>query len=273
MENAVEALKQAAAVLIFVIALTASFNMFSKAKETADAVTTSQDSQEYLESAELKDKLYVSSADIESGENTKFTTEGYRIVKEDDVISTLYRYNLEKYGVTIAKENGDIIARYDSNTESIVRQYYNITSEAKKKYIKQLKKNTTIKKWNNGSKLELKYEYNNENENGNSLCELYKLDVTGSNIKCGAPWYGNDTEINKRINADVGGYAYKLNNQKREIRREIGTSLHDELKNKTIVEVVNEIDNSDYLKDDNEADTSLLQQYELPTVEIVYIIK
>ena len=141
MENAVEALKQAAAVLIFVIALTASFNMFSKAKETADAVTTSQDSQEYLESAELKDKLYVSSADIESGENTKFTTEGYRIVKEDDVISTLYRYNLEKYGVTIAKENGDIIARYDSNTESIVRQYYNITSKAKKNYIEQLKNN------------------------------------------------------------------------------------------------------------------------------------
>lgn len=269
MENAVEALKQAAAVLIFVIALTASFNMFSKAKETADAVTTSQDSQEYLESAELKDKLYVSSADIESGENTKFTTEGYRIVKEDDVISTLYRYNLEKYGVTIAKENGDIIARYDSNTESIVRQYYNITSKAKKNYIEQLKNNTTIKKWNNGSKLELKYEYNNNNENEDSLCELYTLEVKGSNIKCGAPWYGNDTEINKRINADVGGYAYKLNNQK----REIGTSLHDELKNKTIVEVVNEIDNSDYLKDDNGADTSLLQQYELPTVEIVYIIK
>ena len=268
MENAVQALKTAAAVLIFTIAITLSFTMFSKAKVTADTVLKSQDDQEYLEAAELKDKLYVSSADIESGENTKFTTEGYRIVKEDDVISTLYRYNLEKYGVTIAKENGDIIARYDSNTESIVRQYYNITSEAKKKYIEQLKKNTTIKKWNNGSKLELKYEYNKENED--SLYKLYTLkEVTGSNIKCGAPWYGNDTEINKRINADVGGYAYKLNNQK----REIGTSLHDELKNKTIVEVVNEIDNSDYLKDDNGADTSLLQQYELPTVEIVYIIK
>ena len=159
MENAVQALKTAAAVLIFTIAITLSFTMFSKAKVTADTVLKSQDDQEYLEAAELKDKLYVSSADIESGENTKFTTEGYRIVKEDDVISTLYRYNLEKYGVTIAKKNGDIIARYDSNTESIVRQYYNITSKAKEKYIEQLKKNTTIKKWNNGSKLELKYEY------------------------------------------------------------------------------------------------------------------
>ena len=266
MENAVEALKQAAAVLIFVMALTVSFNMFSKAKATADAVTTSQDSQEYLESAELKDKLYVSSADIESGENTKFTTEGYRIVKEDDVISTLYRYNLEKYGVTIAKENGDIIARYDSNTESIVRQYYNITSKAKEKYIEQLKKNTTIKKWNNGSKLELKYEYNNENNN--SLYKLYTLYVTGSKIKCGAPWYGNDTEINKRINADVGGYAYVLNNQFRKIQK----GLKEELTGKQIVEVVNEIDNSDYLQDENK-NTSLLQQYEMPTVEIIYIIK
>ena len=34
---------------------------FSKAKQTADAVTTIQDQQEYLESAELRDKLYINS--------------------------------------------------------------------------------------------------------------------------------------------------------------------------------------------------------------------
>ena len=112
----------------------------------------------------------------------------------------------------------------------------------------------------------MNYEYNNENDN--SLYELYTLDVTGSNIKCGAPWYGNDTEINKRINADVGGYAYVLNNQFRKIQK----GLKEELTGKQIVEVVNEIDNSDYLQDENK-NTSLLQQYEMPTVEIIYIIK
>ena len=45
MENAVQALKTAAAVLIFVIAITVSFTMFSKAKVTADAVIKIQDKQ------------------------------------------------------------------------------------------------------------------------------------------------------------------------------------------------------------------------------------
>ena len=39
-----------------------------------------------------------------------------------------------------------------------------------------------------------------------------------------------------------------------------------------IIEVINEIDNSNYLKDENDKNTSLLQQYELPTVEVVYIL-
>ena len=114
MENAVEALKQAFAVFVFALALTVSFTMFSKAKATADAITTTQSKQEYLESAELKDKLYINSKDVESGnENTlgvaSLTMYGDRVVQPDDVISTIYRYNLEKYGVTIIKENGEVI--------------------------------------------------------------------------------------------------------------------------------------------------------------------
>ena len=49
MENAVEALKTAAAILVFVIAITVSFTMFSKAKTTADSIITMQDKQEYLD--------------------------------------------------------------------------------------------------------------------------------------------------------------------------------------------------------------------------------
>lgn len=268
MENAVEALKTAAAVLIFVIAITISFTMFSKAKTSADDILLSQDTQEYLDAAELEDKLYVSSAAIQSGtssitqeNNATMTTKGYRIVEKEDVISTLYRYNLEKYGVTISDKEGNIIARYDSNTENLVRQYYNLSEEIKKKYIENLKNNTK------NSEIEPNYYYINENDN--SLYNLYNLTVAGNTkIACGAPWYGNDTEINKRINADVGGYAYIINNQTREISKGLNEILDESYK---IIEIVNEIDNSKYLKD-GDTNTSLLQQYELPTIEVVYII-
>ena len=39
-----------------------------------------------------------------------------------------------------------------------------------------------------------------------------------------------------------------------------------------IIEVITEIDNSEYVKD-NDNTTNLLKQYELPTIEVVYIIK
>ena len=56
-----------------------------------------------------------------------------------------------------------------------------------------------------------------------------------------------------------------------------GKNIITELTGKTIIEVTNEIDQSTYLedKDDegNPIDTNLLQQYEMPTVEIVYIIQ
>ena len=51
-----------------------------------------------------------------------------------------------------------------------------------------------------------------------------------------------------------------------------GKNIITELTGETIIEVTNEIDKSIYLKDGTE-ETNLLQQYEMPTVEIVYIIQ
>ena len=45
MENATEALKTAFAVLVFVIAITVTFSMFSSARKAADTITASQDTQ------------------------------------------------------------------------------------------------------------------------------------------------------------------------------------------------------------------------------------
>lgn len=266
MENAVDALKMAAAVLIFVIAIGSSFSLFGTAKHTADSIITMRDKQAYLEAAELDGGiLYTSSSKIqeENEEDTDnssiagVTTKGDRIVKVEDVISTIYRYSKEKYGVTIMKKNGTIIARYDSNTDQVM-SLWNSIKTGKKEYIEKLKNNT-------------KTDYISENPKFSEdiLEKLYKIKINNASEsaqKCGAPWYGNEEEIRKKIACDINKTTYTYNGQTYE-----GIGLRTELKDKKIVEVTNEIDNSTYLKD-GETPTDLLQMYEMPTIEVVYII-
>lgn len=272
MENAADALKMAAAILIFIIAITASFSLFGTAKQTADSIIGMRDKQAYLEAAELDNGiLYTSSEAITSGNISGLTQNGDRIVNIADIISTISRYSKEKYGVTIInKTNGEVIARYDSSTENFMNNWYTVTgtndegnkleqSEVQAKYVESIKAN-------------LKNDYvSNISLN---LEELYKIKVDGNNkIKCGAPWYGNDEQIQERIRIDLQetNEKYKYNGQTYE-----GKNLLSYLKGKTIVEVTNEIDRSKYLSDTNEEgnniETNLLQQYEMPTVEIIYII-
>lgn len=258
MENAVDALKTAVAVLIFIIAITASFTMFAKAKVTADSIITSRDKQEYLESADLANILYTDSTSIQSATMTQY---GDRIVQVEDVISSIYRYNLEKYGVTIVSTNGEVLARFDSNTENIMRQWYNIVDKDGK--TADSIRNEFAEKIKNNIQINAKKYLNSGQEISLDIESLYKVDVTGNtSIKVGAPWYGNESEIIKRCNTDISGTSnYEYNNIKY-----TGKNIYHILKNSTnIIEVINEIDNSKYVGD------TLLQDYQLPTIEIVYI--
>lgn len=272
MENAVEALKTAAAVLVFVIAITVSFTMFSKAKTTADSIITMQDKQEYLEADELVGKQYESSTKSITGMNTN----GDRIVNLEDIVSAIYRYNLEKYGVTIIEKTGDtgkVLVRFDSNTESIMRQWYNIQgktdeegnvlskADVQNNIRDQIRKNLTttyIKKFEDITL---------------DLTEIYKIKVDGnSTIEVGAPWYGNEKEIIKRCNADISGenYIYGTAGSAGNITYK-GKELWDKLKGEAssgkITEVIKEIDQSKYI-----GETNLLQEYQLPTIEVIYIV-
>lgn len=273
MENAVQALKTAAAVLIFVIAITVAFNMFSRAKATADAVVTSQDKQEYLEAAGLESTLYTSSEAIKEGSkyNATMTTNGDRIVQPDDVISTIYRYYLEKYGVTIVNASTkEVIARFDSATESFV-QSWTPEDKGKDKDGKSLNAEDILNIYANGYdkhpgiKDNISNDYVKDIKDIN-LKSLYAISNNGKGI--GAPWLGKDQEIIKRINTDIGGKnPYTLNGQTYQNDKKI----KEKLEGKRIVEVVNTIDNSKYLKD-GDVDTELLQGYQLPTIEVIYII-
>ena len=142
MENAASALKMAAAILIFIIAISCSFSLFGTAKRTADSIIGIKDKQAYLQSAEVANGiLYTSSEDIEAEKIPTLTKQGDRIVNSNDVISTIYRYSKEKYGVTIMDSSGKVKVRYDSNTENLMQNYYSIESGLDE-YINQLNLNT-----------------------------------------------------------------------------------------------------------------------------------
>lgn len=263
MENAVDALKIAAAILIFIIAVASSFSLFGTAKHTADSIITMRDKQVYLEADELEGVLYTSSQKVSTYEG--FTEYGDRIVGMGEVISTIYRYSKEKYAVTIMDSQGNVKVRYDSSTENVMRQWYNITDtdtqteqEQKNDYIDEIKKNIST---TYVDQINLNLE------------EVYELTTEGnSKIKCGAPWYGNEEQIRLRISKDIEGDDYTYNKQTytNKILQQDG-GLQGLLEGKKIVEVTNEIDQSKYLEDNGEK-TNLLQEYQMPTVEIVYII-
>lgn len=275
MENAVEALKTAAAVLVFVIAITVSFTMFSKAKTTADSIITMQDKQEYLEADELVGKQYESSTKSITGMNTN----GDRIVKLEDIVSAIYRYNLEKYGVTIIEKTSDttgkVLARFDSNTESIMRQWYNIQEKKDEVTGKNLSKTDVQNNIRDQIRNNLTTTYIKEFGNIElDLKEIYKIEVDGNTtIKVGAPWYGNEKEIIKRCNADISGgdYIYGTAGSAGHIIYEgknLWTKLIDKANNGKITEVIKEIDQSKYI-----GETNLLQEYQLPTIEVIYIVE
>jgi len=274
MENVADALKMGAAILIFILAIASSFSLFGTAKQTADSIVGMRDKQAYLEAAELDNGILYTSSSAILGNITGMTEEeieelkkqesnvegltknGDRLVKIDDVISTIYRYTKEKYGVTIVEKNTrKVIARYDTGTENLMRQYNSIV-EGLEDYKKTLEKNTTTI-----------YVTPNFTSTDTKLEELYEIDVDGNEgIKYGAPW-ANDEEILKRINVDLVGGTHIYDGT---ITYE-GKNLLDKLDRKTIIEVTNEIDKSTYLQDAGNT-TNLLQQYQMPTVEIVYII-
>lgn len=112
MENAVDALKMAAAVLVFVMALSITMFMFTNARQTADAVLHSSDITEYLEYEQVN----------QSSEN--------RIVGLETIIPTLYKYYKENYTVIFRDSSGNFLPLYKTKTNTdlwskgYVNKYY-----------------------------------------------------------------------------------------------------------------------------------------------------
>lgn len=102
MENAVEALKMAFAVMAFVMALSVSMVSFNKVKETSDIVLYTKDETNYYEYQDAKGK---------AAEN--------RIVGLETIIPTLYKYYKENYTVVFRQANYDYDTGAFSNVEPL----------------------------------------------------------------------------------------------------------------------------------------------------------
>lgn len=101
MENAVDALKMAAFVILFVGALSIAMTMLNRAKAVSDVVIYTQDDRNFY--------TYVDESDYISG--NKYKTE--RIVKLDAILPTLYRYYKENYRVEFYNTEGKGIKLYN----------------------------------------------------------------------------------------------------------------------------------------------------------------
>ena len=99
MENAVEALKMAGFMILFIIALSITMITLTQAKITADSLVKNQDRQQSYQYIEV------------TGDLSKSLS---RTVTLADIIPTLYRYAQEDYAVQFYTSSGSPLYVYES---------------------------------------------------------------------------------------------------------------------------------------------------------------
>jgi len=114
MENAVSALKIVFAIFIFILGLSILFFMSSQARETASIIIAGTDkTNDYIYYEDYKEDVKEDYID----------KNGNRVVQMKDMIPTIYRYSDENYGVTIVNEDGEIVAKFDGDTENMCNMW------------------------------------------------------------------------------------------------------------------------------------------------------
>lgn len=183
MENAVDALKIAFAVMVFVMALTISISSFNKVKATADIVLYSSDETNYYEYTQITGK---------AAEN--------RIVGMETIIPTLYKYYKENYTIVFRQAN------YNETTG----EFSNI------KPLKIYDTKTNNRLWANtySNLMKSKYAINQKtkeyiiSENYNASSSIFSFDLEEETLRH-EPWTGSYTETKRNLDSFLGGGEYK----------------------------------------------------------------
>ena len=207
MENAVDALKIAFAMLVFSIALMLLFIVVGQAKETSDIVFQLNDKTRNYE--------YITADDYNTNED--------RIVGFETILPTIYRYEKEQYAVTIIDNKGKPIVRFDLYTEGFMGNWNDVL---KKMNGTEAERNEAISVYNGVAdrlkKVDEILGSTEENKLINQINngKLYGVTRHGSTTVTGttqnivsAPWTGSsESEVINRIEADITGSTYTRNN-------------------------------------------------------------
>lgn len=176
MENAVEALKMAFAVMLLTLALSLSIAFFSKARSTSEIVLQSSDKMAYYDYTRY---------DLPEDPS------GNRIVSYETIIPTLYKYNKERYKVVFKQ------GKYDSSTGTLSEleplQIYSTT--------------TNPKNWNKNYINDFDGTSNKDSTNPElRICSFDIIEETQRN----EPWVGNAEQVKLHLDAIFGGGEYKI---------------------------------------------------------------
>ena len=114
MENAVDALKIAFAVMVFVMSFSLAMFLYNKAMDTSKIVLHSSDITSFIEYKNYDDMLY-SVANPHGIVNER----GNRIVGLETIIPTLYKYYKENYTVIFRNVDGTYMTLYRYNERDL----------------------------------------------------------------------------------------------------------------------------------------------------------
>lgn len=172
MDDVVQALTMAFAVIVFVIALSVSMYMFSQITTTSEALALYTDSTIYYDNVKLVED-----------ETGKMGTE--RIVSAETIMPTLYRYHKENFCVKICDADQNLIQIFDVKLEGDVHNAVADTNA--------------------------KYENTSERIINNALTKVYN-DKDKPYYLFEAPWLGSTEAVKTRIDYFINGdYGY-INN-------------------------------------------------------------
>ena len=192
MENAVEAIKMAFAVIVFIMALSVAMFMLIQVKATSDVVLYTEDELNYYD---------YQGATGPGAEN--------RIVGMETIIPTLYKYYKENYTVVFREGN------YDAQTG----QFSNIS------YMKLYRTPSNINLWTSsyGDLVKEKYGDGMMNTIRNNR-EIFSFDLDEETLRHEA-WTGSNDKIKNNLDCFLTGEVYN-NPNNNEPYIDYGASSH-----------------------------------------------
>lgn len=214
MENAVEAIKMAFAVMVFVMALSVSMISFNKAKATSDVVLYAKDETNYYD---------YEGATGKAAEN--------RIVGIETIIPTLYKYYKENYTVVFRQGNYNSATGEFSNLEPLI--VYKTPSKSKTI--------AGIQLWGKNYDTIMQSKYSKFFSNGytESLSnKIFSFDLEEETLRH-EPWTGSYAKARENLDCFLNGDTYK-NPNNREDYIKYGQSFIEKYKNSKFVETIGE---------------------------------